>query len=1361
MKKLARIIKKITIALGLLLALTLAGLLIFSRTDTARDWLRQEVTSKLRNDFGLEASFDDVEFDFLPIRAHVLAMTIEGADHQPFVTADRVTVALSSMSLLRGELQIAELTIEEPEIHLVFENNQLTNLPEIRRPQTSDNSSSESSRPLSDLGILAGRVHFEYREAPGGPLEVELEDTNIDISFDEEGNPSARLLIADGRVTHGEFDYDVELIQGRVLHRDDAALLRDLRLSIGDVRVAVARAEVGTLAPFDMNIEGEAWAPLELIRQLPLPAPLLQGATHVTFDIGRREGELSARGRAEIENLIIGPEHIGDNPVTWGPHAIGTVTTDFDYNGERIACEEVIVDRLAENDGRLIARDLVVDLADETLPIQAEIEFDDMQLAHILIDAGLYASRVRLRIFGEATLVGRFRDFRLRFRPLELRTRDFEVLTASIIKDDAERVLAIPAARLQGKVIITPEGVGIRNLGITFGRSALTVYSDLEIRGPDKGFLLRASTPEGAQFHFEDIGGQIAGLPFGGQGQVRAHIEGPYRDPAIRGFTDMQDFTLNEIDFGHISGPINYRDLLISLPAIRGRRAESEFEFNDARVDFRRGGVIVDGLAEFDPLHIHDAVEMFGLTGHYQQTDGIAAGQAEVHYDSRRDRWQVDVETHVTDVSYAENIIGTGNAVIHYDRGDFDIEGVELSRQGATILGGGTIGRDGALALDIDLSDLNLSTVELLPEVFSSIDGNARGHAHIGGTTSFIRANGTVDMSPVDFEGTRLGPSRLNFALVGPELELDGGLGGRLLQLDRVGITLQRPYPIWIRGRVNELELNNFIGDDTLPRGMQVRIDGELDAGFDLERVQQALREDGARDERRRGRNLGLSGWASISSLHLRHPSFVIRNTDPMRIDFDRERGTLRTARFDFRSTELQEATPFILGGWASLQNLGLELRARGLALGFVPDLFDTVSELDGSLDVNCDIIGTLDEPALLGNASLRINRLTLSGLESYPASSLTGQLRFSRNVVLLEDLEAQLLGGDVLGSGRVVLEGLGLASYNLEAQVHDARLPLGPRSSAVLNGNVEFRNPRGEETLPNLNGRLEVMRLRYVEDIALLSDIDQMTRRRRTEVQTYAPEDDVIAIDLQLTGASNLRLENNLADAEILIDDRTQAFRLVGTNQYQSILGTLAFARHGQLNFRQTQFDIDRGILVFTDPFEFNPSIDFLATAVRRDWVLTLQVYGTRNNPTIMLTSDPPLSEEDIALLLTVGLTREETEQLGYGAAAQGALPELVASLTGLDRELNRLVPMLDELRITTDYSRRTGRAEPRVRVAQRLTRNVKVGASAGLSESRDIEANLEWRLGENLSLEAVYDNDQGFIFGNIGGDLRWRLEF
>src|SRR5207245_836905 len=45
--------------------------------------------------------------------------------------------------------------------------------------------------------------------------------------------------------------------------------------------------------------------------------------------------------------------------------------------------------------------------------------------------------------------------------------------------------------------------------------------------------------------------------------------------------------------------------------------------------------------------------------------------------------------------------------------------------------------------------------------------------------------------------------------------------------------------------------------------------------------------------------------------------------------------------------------------------------------------------------------------------------------------------------------------------------------------------------------------------------------------------------------------------------------------------------------------------------------------------------------------WRITMHAYGVANNLRLDMTSDPPLSQEDIVLLLTIGMTRAEVDQL------------------------------------------------------------------------------------------------------------------
>jgi translocation and assembly module TamB len=87
---------------------------------------------------------------------------------------------------------------------------------------------------------------------------------------------------------------------------------------------------------------------------------------------------------------------------------------------------------------------------------------------------------------------------------------------------------------------------------------------------------------------------------------------------------------------------------------------------------------------------------------------------------------------------------------------------------------------------------------------------------------------------------------------------------------------------------------------------------------------------------------------------------------------------------------------------------------------------------------------------------------------------------------------------------------------------------------------------------------------------------------------------------------------------------------------------------------------------------------------------------------------------------------------------------------------------PIIDYFHCGSSYSSRTGRTEPNVTVGKRINDDVRASVTTTLTE-RDVAATVEWRLKKGVSIQASYDNtnDIGTIIGNLGADLRWRLEF
>ncbi len=134
--------------------------------------------------------------------------------------------------------------------------------------------------------------------------------------------------------------------------------------------------------------------------------------------------------------------------------------------------------------------------------------------------------------------------------------------------------------------------------------------------------------------------------------------------------------------------------------------------------------------------------------------------------------------------------------------------------------------------------------------------------------------------------------------------------------------------------------------------------------------------------------------------------------------------------------------------------------------------------------------------------------------------------------------------------------------------------------------------------------------------------------------------------------------------------------------------------------------------------------------------------------------------------LLLTVGMTRAEIEQIRGGLAVAGAGAALEAlNMTGAGSRLKESINVVDDFRFGSAYSPRTGRTEPQITIGKQISKDVRAQVTTSVAENRELRAQIMLRLSDRLSAQGSFDNVNGTAFstaiGNVGFDLRWRLDF
>jgi translocation and assembly module TamB len=295
--------------------------------------------------------------------------------------------------------------------------------------------------------------------------------------------------------------------------------------------------------------------------------------------------------------------------------------------------------------------------------------------------------------------------------------------------------------------------------------------------------------------------------------------------------------------------------------------------------------------------------------------------------------------------------------------------------------------------------------------------------------------------------------------------------------------------------------------------------------------------------------------------------------------------------------------------------------------------------------------------------------------------------------------------------------------------------------------------------------------RTHYTRPISMGTTLQDLTKKGRADVVMYDPELDHVALDVHVQQSEPMRVDNNLIEAEIVIDDGKEPFRLIGTDQRFGVLGNMDI-RRGTIRVRDRPFTIKAGEIDFGSASHIEPHFDLRAdTDVRRNaqlsqelWRIGVHAWGTPEAFRFELTSDPYLSEDDIALLLAVGSTHTELAQMTAGDLTSTAAFEALATVTGVEREVKRALPAIDDIHIASAYSPRTLRTEPQLHLGKRLADRVRVSASTALSQSRDFSTGLDYQISDRASVGARYNNKTNLSYsslGDVGVDVKWRLEF
>jgi autotransporter translocation and assembly factor TamB len=410
-------------------------------------------------------------------------------------------------------------------------------------------------------------------------------------------------------------------------------------------------------------------------------------------------------------------------------------------------------------------------------------------------------------------------------------------------------------------------------------------------------------------------------------------------------------------------------------------------------------------------------------------------------------------------------------------------------------------------------------------------------------------------------------------------------------------------------------------------------------------------------------------------SLQLTSLTYQERSLGEMRAALELANQTARTdLRWHAQGRELLQVQGSV--GLSANGVLAMQIRAPGLPLEMLQGLVPGLIQSAGTLNLDLQASGTVQQPRLNGSLAMENGALQLAATgERYRDMQM--RIVMTGDRIDIQQLRVGSQSGPLEVMGWVQLAGTTLQQIDVtvRAQQFTAMNTPGIQATTDLDlavrGSLQAMTATGTVTLP---------RLRVVTNKLPISGHKDVQPWELTVKGVYGPGpaavaagDEGAAVPLQV----DVPLPFLRADIRVDIPQNAwihgpgTAMEMSGDLQVTkelkrpfSLSGVITIVR-GFASAYGKRFVMKQGQVTFTGDPEINPVLDIAVTHKVSNYLVEIDVAGRARKPEITFSSTPELPQSDILSLLIVGKTQDRltsSEQQNLSSELAGAAGGLVA---------------------------------------------------------------------------------------------------
>lgn len=627
------------------------------------------------------------------------------------------------------------------------------------------------------------------------------------------------------------------------------------------------------------------------------------------------------------------------------------------------------------------------------------------------------------------------------------------------------------------------------------------------------------------------------------------------------------------------------------------------------------------------------------------------------------------------------------------------IASLNLRKDGGTITTRGFFGFDRSFQAELSAADLNLRDIDALDSLAVQYEGKVDITAQVKGTLEDPRGSANIVFKALSYNQNPIENVTCDMTMQGQELQ------ARLVTFRQkfiaefdLGLTPDLAYQAQLS--MDGAAIEQILSIAVPIEGISGVITGTISSEGSLNNLN------------------ALSASVQLSELDLDIFDQQLKNVNPIDLTVTQQELTVNSLELKGEELGLFAKGFLNFQGQYDLDLDGiLDLRP---IVAFLPKTAG-ITSLAGRVQLICNVRGTFRNPQIEGVAEINQGRVEVAAYPD-PVTDIQGKLAFTKEAIEIVELTGRVSRGTFTSYGTIGYAGLLPEDLSIEVEGKELIVEnLIPELKVTVSPHVRIT---GDLTRQKLVGEVLIHDALYSQEL----DFQALIFEKSRDISLVSPEEEgengQLAFDLFIKAPQNIKIKNKLADLDLRANLRIQ-----GTAANPQIEGRVEVLQ-GKVIFGDVKYTILSGIFDFLDPLKINPEINLQAETVVQEYDINLGVQGNLEQFSLNMSSDPPLSDTEIARLIASGSGGSN----GYNIVTK-PLQTLVEGRIEKAVKLDRVTVNVDPLLSKSGSSEST----PTVTLAKRLFEDLMLTftTSVGGSEKTQI-VEVEYELSDNMSITA-----------------------